>query len=572
MKIFFQLLCCFIFVLPLQAESFIIKSYDVQIKVSSEAYFDVIETIQVEFTEPRRGIFRNIPYRYKKDGKNIKAQIKDIKVDRWKSKVTSENGQKVIRIGDKDIYVEGLQEYVIRYRVYDAFVWAETHTEFYWNMVGYEWEVPIEELAFSVEFPKSLELQESEYVVYTGRAGSTNQDATIEYRGDNLFGKATTSLKPGEGLTVAAKLPMELIARPQASEIKAQEPKSFWQKNNLLGVPAALVAFLFGFWWKSGRNHGIKIDSEPVYYPPQGYSPAEMGKLIDGTAHNRDIISLLPWWAEQGIIKISNRPPEHPDGLDMRLTRLRDLEPDAPEYQHSIFNKLFKDNDTVYLNEFTNVFYGTMSTARSQINEFLKEQELYDRNAYRIFHSGWMILAGVLCFFGAIATMIALSQIFTGLFLIGLSVLAFCLHFTNPKLSEYGRDLMTQLMSFRQTIKNPDRDTVRQLVEKDPKYFEYVFPYALAFGYDTDWLKQTEGLFMAPVWYGYYGYEGSQYMGVNSTPSFQSFTKGFQPKEITQVFTSAPVSSSSSSSSSGGGFSGGGSSGGGFGGGGGGSW
>jgi len=54
--------------------------------------------------------------------------------------------------------------------------------------------------------------------------------------------------------------------------------------------------------------------------------------------------------------------------------------------------------------------------------------------------------------------------------------------------------------------------------------------------------------------------------------SFQSFTEGFQPREIQQVFTSSPVSTSSGSGSSGGGGFSGGSSGGGFGGGGGGSW
>jgi len=82
-------------------------------------------------------------------------------------------------------------------------------------------------------------------------------------------------------------------------------------------------------------------------------------------------------------------------------------------------------------------------------------------------------------------------------------------------------------------------------------------------------MKKTDGLFSVPIWYGYYGSGSDNGHMMNQQASFQSFTEGFQPREIQQVFTSYPASSSGGSG--GGGFSGG-SSGGGFGGGGGGSW
>ncbi len=472
-----------------------------------------------------------------------------------------------IRIGDKDIYVEGEQKYVIKYRIHDAFLWTDSHTEFYWNVFSPNWDVPVMEAAYSVEFPEVVRFREDDLKVYTGPEGSTfsNADgkakATISNRGKHVFGKTTEALNPREGVTVAVKLPLELI--PQVSPLQ-----SMLQKNKLMGIPAALLAMLMGFWWTKGKNKRVAPVEDDIYYPPQGYSPSEMGVLIDNTANTRDIICLLPYWAEQGYINIRNRPADHPDGLDMRLQRLKDLPEDAPQYQHTVFNGLFETNDTVYINEFTNVFYTTMTTATGQIKKVLRENELYDRQSYSLFHSGWLLAIAILCIIGGILTMALLGQIITGIILLVAGIFGFVLHFLRPKFSNYGRDMMAQLKSFRKTLKTPNRDTIQQLLQKDPKYFEHVFPYAIAFGLDDNWLKQTKGLFQPPIWYGYYGYNSHNYTGANVQPSFQNFTEGFQPKSIQKVFTSAPAGSSGG----GGGFSGGGSSGGGFGGGGGGSW
>ncbi len=573
MKLIFRILLCLLFVNTLQAqeEYFVIKNFDVQIEVNKDAYFDIIETIEVEFSEKRRGIFRNIPYRFTNDGQDVKIKINNIDVDNWKFKKSNKNGLMAIRIGDENKFVEGRQEFVIRYRVYDAFIWVDDHIEFYWNMTGDQWNTPIENFAYAIKFPEGISIDKNDYIVFTGAFGQAGNDATAKFRGQNLYGKATRQLNPREGVTIAVNLPKGSITNTTPGMNPDGTPKSFWEKNSLLGIPAALIAFFSWFWFKLGRNPKIKLTDEAIYYPPQGYSPAEMGTLIDNQANNHDIISLLPWWAEQGYLSIRNRPTESEEGLNMRLEKIKDLPTDTPTYQQTVFNKLFAEKEVVYLNEFTNIFYRSMAQAKSQIKDILKEHELYDRSSYRIFHSGWMIAAFFIFVGLGIASMVFFQQIIPGITMMVIGFFAFITHFLSPKLSDYGRDLMGQLHSFRETIKHPDRDAISAILEKDPKYFEYIFPYAIAFDLDSKWLKQTDGLFAAPIWYGYYGHDHSHGQMTNSQPSFQSFTEGFQPREIQQVFTSSPVPDSSSGSSGGGGFSGG-SSGGGFGGGGGGSW
>ncbi|MEO7961067.1 MAG: DUF2207 domain-containing protein [Ginsengibacter sp.] len=46
-------------------EYFTINNYDVSIKVNKNASLDITEKIDVAFTEPRHGIIRKIPYKYK---------------------------------------------------------------------------------------------------------------------------------------------------------------------------------------------------------------------------------------------------------------------------------------------------------------------------------------------------------------------------------------------------------------------------------------------------------------------------------------------------------------------------
>jgi uncharacterized membrane protein len=127
------------------------------------------------------------------------------------------------------------------------------------------------------------------------------------------------------------------------------------------------------------------------------------------------------------------------------------------------------------------------------------------------------------------------------------------------KLSDKGQRVKRDLKGFYQFLKNDNSKEYEEIVNKDPHYFEKVYPYAVAFNMDKNFINKIKPYqSTAPFWYGYYG------MPMHNT-SFVTFSDNFKPKEISSAFSSYPVSSSGGSS--GGGFSGGG-----FGGGGGGSW
>jgi len=72
----------------LSDDGFIIKSYHVEILLQEDGVIKVVETIEVDFKERRRGIFRTIPTVYDANGDaNYRVDIEDIEVSDWNYKV-----------------------------------------------------------------------------------------------------------------------------------------------------------------------------------------------------------------------------------------------------------------------------------------------------------------------------------------------------------------------------------------------------------------------------------------------------------------------------------------------------
>ncbi|MEP6793561.1 MAG: hypothetical protein ABJB16_04495, partial [Saprospiraceae bacterium] len=149
---------------------------------------------------------------------------------------------------------------------------------------------------------------------------------------------------------------------------------------------------------------------------------------------------------------------------------------------------------------------------------------------------------------------------------IALIVSAFIIFFISSrfhKRTPAGNETYQKLEGFRQFVAKAERPVIERLMKEDPLYYDKTMPFALAFGYLSQWNKQFEGLLtQPPSWY-----TGPMMYGPGMNQSWNTFSESF-PSEISNigsVFGSSP--SSSSSGGGGGGFSGGGG-----GGGGGGSW
>jgi len=568
MKKILTLLTFLFFTHFLIAESYYIKHFDVNIEINQEGYFDVTETLDVFFYEESRGIIRAIPRMAIVDGKKYFIQIKDIKVADWKMKAYKEGSIQMIRIGDKDTYLDGDQKYVISYRVYDAFHFLEDHIEFKWNFTGDEWDIPIHKTTYSVFFPDNINLDERDFLVAAGKRDENNNNVTVSFDGQFLKGETTSKLQPKEGVSLYAKLPKDYIDVEivSATMEKAEEP--FKMKDPFFVLPMALLGWLLSWFWKKGKRRKLAVDDSFEYYPPEDLNPSEVSAFFERRPDTEDLVALLPMWANVGYVRIQGGKED--DG-GLRFEKIQDLPADAQDYEHTVFNALFSKNEIVFLPDLKEKLYSSMYTAMSQLSKSIKKRQyLFDEEAVRNFHSGKMIAFAVGFLLSGIATLVLTkgTVLISGILMIVTAIILFIIYFSTPKMSREGEEKYLHIHKFRNFLKSDSPENVDKLLEKDPSYFEKMYPYAVAFGLDQDYNQKFEdSMNHAPSWF-YYNTLDSNHDNATPMSAFNDFSSQFQPSEIKQVFNSAPASSSSS----GGGFSGGGGAGGGFGGGGGSSW
>lgn len=233
-------LCC----LPLRAqEAFYIENYDVQIHLDQQGVLDVVETLDVFFTEERHGIIRSMPFRYyaasdaklaeasaralNRSGEDFSIYYTNIEVEDWEYLILTEGDYKNIRIGSEDKLVEGKQRYVIRYKVYNVLNFFENRSELYWNVIGDQWDTNINVVTVTIRWDSPLPAGYiPETFVATGRYGSTAADATLQAGTDrrSFFSKTSTPLQANEAFTIGIAFPKDFFQlKPVPIEVLAEK-------------------------------------------------------------------------------------------------------------------------------------------------------------------------------------------------------------------------------------------------------------------------------------------------------------------------------------------------------------
>jgi uncharacterized membrane protein YgcG len=532
------------------AQGYIINNYVITCELSNDNYFDINEVITVTFNEERRGIIRDIPMKINVEGKNQKIGLSNVIVKGYNHKVLREGNLSKIRIGNADEYITGEHTYNISYRVKNAYIYADDHIAFQYNLIS-DWDTSIEKMKYKIIFPDDLDIDDDDFRIMTGDLGETNRHTTIRKTGNQLVGQAMTKINERQNVTIAVRLPADYMDIP--TELLPLHKRDKWWL-----APIGLLLLLINF-FRGKRKINPQLSSvvaiEDEHFPPSEFSPAMVGAYYDYKVNTEDIIALLPYWAEKSYIKIMSG-----DG-DLYFKKLIPLDEDSPEYQQVIFNNIFKEGDIIILSELKNKLYKYTSQAKSLLNKELSGKHLYDEDYLSIFRSRWWIPLGILLILSAIALIIS-GMVITGICSIVIAIAMFIMYGMEPKKSELGIRIHRHLEGLKQFLVKSPEEATGQLLNKYPTYFEHIYPYAIALGIDQTWVnKMKEYEVNTPHWYSYH-----DHTHVNTRPSFNDFSKDFSVPEIKSVFTSYPASSSGSAS--GGGFSGGGGAGGGFGGGG----
>ena len=138
-----------------------IESYDINMVVNEDNTFNITETIKAYFNVPKHGIIRKIPLRNeigRLDGtKSInKARITNIKVSE-DYETSTENGNKVIKIGSASKVFTGEHSYTISYIYNIGKDPLKDADELYYNIIGNEWDTSISNVSFKINMPKEFD-------------------------------------------------------------------------------------------------------------------------------------------------------------------------------------------------------------------------------------------------------------------------------------------------------------------------------------------------------------------------------------------------------------------------------
>lgn len=376
------LLSFIVLVIPLYADEggYSIEAYNMKIEVGEENIFSIREDIDVNFIADRHGIYRKIPIKNKVTHVNgtvsqVSAKITDMKTNTVSTYYT-EGNYKVLKIGDPEEIVTGKQYYTLTYTYNLGKDVGRGYDEFYFNIIGNEWDTSISNVSFDIELPKAFDTSKISFSV--GAKGSTNHEGVYyEVTGNTISGFFESSLQPGEGLTIRIELPEGYFT--------ATRNNINWSVNlnTLMIIPVVTLIVVILLWLIFARDPRERI--EECAYPPQGLSSTEVGMIYRGKASNKDAISLLFSLAQKGYLRIvdigdedsKKKPPN-----SFELQRLKDY--DGTDKAEEIFFKgLFRRRDKVDEKKLRNTFYKTVDKVKEIVNKKDKRAHLFKKSASR---------------------------------------------------------------------------------------------------------------------------------------------------------------------------------------------
>ena len=565
-------------------ENWIIEKFNADINILEDGKVSIGETINVDFGSlQKHGIFRDIPFIYStQDGYKRYTEINVVSVMASGSQLpyeTSSSGDYVrIKIGDPDKTVSGRQVYEIEYLASGVLNSFESYDEFYWNVTGSAWPVPILETNATVTMPKEGITQ---LTCFQGGFGS-KEKCTYDQENDLSANFSADNLQIGQGLTVVVGYTKGLVPI-----IVVPPPKSI--NDSLFSLPT-LLAFVFSLglaigsvawlWFIKGRDFwfkrrflfdkSAKQEIKPVgahetivveFSPPEKLRPAEMGTLMDERADTLDVSATIVDLATRGYLAVAEEPKKWLFGnADYVLTKKSKDTKELLGYEKELFERLFNEGDLVKISSLKTKFYKDLKVVKEKLYKEVVNKNFFPENPESVKNKYIFIGVGVIIL-GAVFLVLGFNIINNLLVGAGAGLLiggGFWFLFARlmPRRTAVGREMYRRAVGYELFVSSAEK--YRQRFFEKKNMFNEILPYAIVFGLTEKFAKAFKEMGVEPV-------QPSWYSG--SAP----FNAALFGASIANF--SGSLSSAMAAAPGGRGFGGGrGFSGGGFGGGGGGSW
>lgn len=557
-----------------------IDSFDTEIRIEKDSSIVVSEKIVADFTrEEHHGIYRTIPVRYRdRFGNKLNLRfnlvsIKDETGKPWNYEQSNEGDDVYIKIGDADTYLNDLSTFIITYKVERAVTYFGDHDELYWNSTGTEWAVPMKKVTTTVTIPGSAS-EGLKATCFTGGYGA--EDQNCRYKIENgVFSfdvtpllEGASALYPSQGLTIVVGFPPGIVEKPSLFQ------QILWTLADNWGyfLPFITFGIMFWFWKTRGRDpHVSRSAIMPIYRPPNGLTPTEIGTLIDEKVDTRDISATLIDLAVRGYIKIKEIKEKQWffESTDYEFEAVKDIQgdPTLKTHEKKIAEAVFGSQPFKKLSALKDKFYTSLPGIRDSIYSGLVRDGYFPTNPEGV-RNGYYTIGGIITgipifLFGGFIIFTSLS-VPIGMIASGLIILAFAGKM--PAKTKKGVETYYLIKGLEEYIGTAEKDRIKW--QEGENIFELLLPYALTLGLADKWASAFQGIYKEPP--SWYSSTDPNWLNHFNTLYLMNRLSSVN-NSMQSTFTSSPRSAAGGGSGFGGGG-GGGFSGGGFGGGGGGSW
>ena len=478
-----------------------------------------------------------------------------------------------LRIGKKDVYVSGEKTYIIKFTQRDVTKHYDNtgRDEFYWDVIGNEWRVPMQNVRVSVKLDESLQAaRRGEVFCYVGAHGSTKR---CNISGDKSEIVTNVSrLNRREGITMAVGFTSGTFTGYQ--ETLSEKLIKIWATVQTIASSLAVILMLL-LVWRYRRLFGRYSELKPIppeYLPPNQASVMTSAYIlknyevmaVKGSAKVAQLLDL----AVRHYIKLYEvkkasflRSAQYEIEIVKDLKELRTEESEVirdmfgssmPKPGQRLNLKKLQNNlsyaartrdDDTNLKNLARGKYGLCE--QKPVNK-----QIVQKWALWFFAIGVLLLSPVLLIMAGIVFALSFGWSLTDEGLVLRRYLAGLKMYIG--VAEAERLQMLQSPEGAEKVKVDTADE-KQLV----KLYERVLPYAVLFGQEKEWSKQLGK---------YYEQVGEQPDWYSGQGAFNTAAFAAGMNSLSSVASSASDYSSTSGGSTGGGFAGGGGGGGGGGG------
>ena len=394
-----------------------IKKLKIDAKVTETNDIQITEEMDVFFNYDKHGIYRVIPEKNTiiEDGdkKKVDARVSNVTVNE-KFTSTSQDGYKILKIGDKDKTIVGDKKYIIKYTYsIEKYNTKEGIDEFYFNIVGDKINTSIGSVEYKIEFPKKYNKENiylysgrDEYKIHGEETVNEEQGIGTEVLSDTVIaGRIDKLILPFRAVTLRIKLGKDyFILRNNYTDILAK-----------IGTAVAVMTFIYTLiiLYKYGRDKKLsdiitfklpkELDVSNTYYL----------KYKTTTDYRKIVPALIIEFANEGYIEIGDGADRQEKGIFAKkpkdrfdIVKIKDY--NGNQYRKKIFDALFSKGDIITEKNIKKVGQNivTAVTEGVEIMQNSKfDKEVYDQSGLKYVWKilGMTIIPLIILFLGAVS-------------------------------------------------------------------------------------------------------------------------------------------------------------------------